>query len=117
MGVGQNIMELKQEKAELQRVADDLVLLIDYANAPIFGIDWMGKLNEWNRKATEITGFPKEGIDHSLVRACITLWALPLRGTPPPPPAPSPPRALSPSASSSVPWHCRHLQDDGWRRD
>ena len=33
MGVGQNIMELKQEKAELQRVADDLVFLIDSANA------------------------------------------------------------------------------------
>ena len=78
MGVGQDMMELEQEKAELQRVADDLVFLID----------WMGKLKEWNRKATEITGFPKEGIDHSLVRACITLWALPLRGTPPPPPDP-----------------------------
>ena len=75
MGVGQNIMELiKQEKAELQCVADDLVLLIDDANAPIFGIDWMGKLNERNRKAAEITGFPKEDIiGHSLVRDCTTL--------------------------------------------
>ena len=38
LGVGQDITELKQGKAELVRVANDLRLLIDTANAPIFGI-------------------------------------------------------------------------------
>ena len=39
VGVGQDITELKAGKAELQRVANDLTLLIETANAPIFGID------------------------------------------------------------------------------
>ena len=32
------------------------------ANAPIFGIDADGLVNEWNRKAAEITGFAKEEV-------------------------------------------------------
>jgi PAS domain S-box-containing protein len=62
VGVGQNITELKQEKVEMQRVADDLMRLIDYANAPIFGINKDGQVNEWNRKAVEITGYQKEEV-------------------------------------------------------
>ena len=46
VGVGQDITELKRGKAELQRVANDLRLLIDTANAPIFGIDADGNVNE-----------------------------------------------------------------------
>ena len=73
VGVGQDITELKQEKVEMSRVADDLMRLIDYANAPIFGIDQDGKVNEWNRKAAEITGFSKdEVIGRSLVQHFIT---------------------------------------------
>ena len=62
VGVGQDITELKAGKAELQRVANDLTLLIDTANAPIFGIDSDGKVNEWNRKMSAITGFSKEEV-------------------------------------------------------
>ena len=73
VGVGQDITELKQEKVEMQRVADDLMRLIDYANAPIFGIDEHGKVNEWNRKAAEITGFSRhEVIGRHLVEQFIT---------------------------------------------
>lgn len=46
VGVGQDITELKRGKAELQRVANDLRQLIDTANAPIFGIDAEGLVNE-----------------------------------------------------------------------
>lgn len=54
-------------------IAQDLMRLIDYANAPIFGIDHYGKVNEWNRKAAEITGFGKEEvIGRSLVQDFIT---------------------------------------------
>ena len=62
VGVGQDITELKRGKAELQRVANDLTLLIDTANAPIFGIDADGLVNEWNRKMAAITGFSKEEV-------------------------------------------------------
>ena len=68
VGVGQDITEKKQAEAELTRVADDLRALIDTANAPIFGIDTKGNVNEWNQKAAEITGRSKEEVmGHDLV--------------------------------------------------
>ena len=52
---------------------DEHLLLIDSADAPIFGIDTDGLVNEWNRKAAQITGFSKEEvIGHDLVRTFIT---------------------------------------------
>jgi PAS domain-containing protein len=41
-------------------VVSDLRALIDTANAPIFGIDQDGMVNEWNNKAAEITAFKKK---------------------------------------------------------
>ena len=73
VGVGQNITELNEDKAELSRLAQDLMRLIDYANAPIFGIDKEGKVNEWNLKAVEITGFAKaQVLGRNLVQEFIT---------------------------------------------
>jgi PAS domain S-box-containing protein len=48
-----------RKKAELkaQKAANELSLLIDSANAPIFGLDKKGMINEWNQKIAEITGF------------------------------------------------------------
>ena len=37
-------------------------LVIEHANAPIFGVDASGKVNEWNLKAVEITGYTKEEV-------------------------------------------------------
>tara|TARA_B110000046_G_C12915214_1_gene364638 strand:+ start:448 stop:618 length:171 start_codon:yes stop_codon:yes gene_type:complete len=48
-------------------VAADLKVLIETANAPIFGIDDQGLVNEWNRKAMEITGYPKEEVGNRTV--------------------------------------------------
>ena len=62
VGVGQDITLMKAAQAEQRRVADDLTLLIDTANAPIFGIDGNYLVNEWNRKAAEITGYEKEEV-------------------------------------------------------
>jgi PAS domain S-box-containing protein len=54
-------------KAALVR-SDDLTALIDTANAPIFGIDANGLINEWNQKAARITGFAKiDVMGHPLV--------------------------------------------------
>ncbi len=41
-------------------MANELRQLVDTANAPIFGIDFYGNVNEWNDKTAEITGFTKE---------------------------------------------------------
>ena len=62
VGVGQDITLMKEAQSEQRRVADDLTLLIDTANAPIFGIDGNFLVNEWNRKAAEITGYAKEEV-------------------------------------------------------
>jgi PAS domain S-box-containing protein len=40
--------------------ATELRQLVDTANAPIFGIDVNGRVNEWNEKTIEITGFSKK---------------------------------------------------------
>ena len=49
-------------RSEMERVAQDLTLLIDTANAPIFGIDAEGNVNEWNQKSAEITGFDADEV-------------------------------------------------------
>jgi PAS domain-containing protein len=61
-GVGQKITDRKNAEAEQNRLAQDLVMLIDNANAPIFGIDKEGRVNEWNRKVGRCrltTGWPR----------------------------------------------------------
>ena len=67
IGVGQNISQIKQEQKDRKAaemaatlMAQEQKQLIDTANAPIFGIDQDGLVNEWNKKAAEITGFSPE---------------------------------------------------------
>jgi PAS domain-containing protein len=62
IGVGQDITERKQVEIEKTRVAQELQTFIDTANAPIFGIDANGLVNEWNNKSAAITGFSREEV-------------------------------------------------------
>jgi PAS domain S-box-containing protein len=62
MCVGQNITERKAAEGELQRVAHDLRMLIDTANAPIFGVDAAGNVNEWNLKSASLTEYTAEEV-------------------------------------------------------
>ena len=62
---------LAQVKSE--RLAAELIQFIDTANAPIFGIDADGLINEWNQTAAKITGFEKEDVlGQDLVQGFIT---------------------------------------------
>merc|ERR1711871_1500177 len=73
VGIGQDITGRKETETKLDLVAKDLTNLIDTANAPIFGIDGNGRVNEWNRKAAEITEYTKhEVMGRNLVREFIT---------------------------------------------
>jgi len=45
VGVGQDITKIRQAMEGTARVADDLTRLIDTANAPIFGIDTLGRIS------------------------------------------------------------------------
>jgi PAS domain S-box-containing protein len=71
LGVGQDITERKQVEVEKTRVAQELQTFIDTANAPIFGIDANGLVNEWNNKSAAITGFSREEVlGKNLVQVC-----------------------------------------------
>ncbi len=73
IGVGQDITEAKIAQAESKQTADELTQLVDTANAPIFGIDSNGLVNEWNQMATKITDFDKgEVLGRDLVADFIT---------------------------------------------
>ena len=62
IGVGQDITERNISEKEKTRVAKELQSFIDTANAPIFGVDAKGLVNEWNNKAVEITRFTREEV-------------------------------------------------------
>ena len=48
-------------------------MLIDTANAPIFGIDTRGLVDVWNKMAAQITGYSTEEVmGHNLVEEFIT---------------------------------------------
>ena len=61
--------DLRQRGAQLlsaqhryEAIAKELTQFIDTANAPIFGIDANGQINEWNQPASKITGHQKENV-------------------------------------------------------
>jgi PAS domain S-box-containing protein len=60
VGVAQDVTAAVERDAAARSVARELRQLVDTANAPIFGIDVKGNVNEWNNKTAEITGFSKE---------------------------------------------------------
>jgi PAS domain S-box-containing protein len=56
------LAERKRVEEELTRVATELQQLIDTANAPIFGVDANGLVNEWNQKAVKITDYGRDEV-------------------------------------------------------
>jgi len=72
-GVIRDITEAKSAQALAIRTAEELTQFVDTANAPIFGIDSNGLVNEWNQTAEKITGFSKvEVLGKDLVAEFIT---------------------------------------------
>jgi len=57
-----NLLSFTKQNIEMERTAAELTQLIDTANAPIFGIDREGLVNEWNKTAERITGFSQEDV-------------------------------------------------------
>ena len=72
VGVAQDVTEAVHRDRAVTSMANELRQLIDSANAPIFGIDNDGNINEWNNKTAEITGYLKEeAFDQPLVKKFI----------------------------------------------
>jgi PAS domain S-box-containing protein len=57
-----NIAEMDVLRSASEAVAKELRQFIETANAPIFGIDDKGNVNEWNQSSEKITGFKKEEV-------------------------------------------------------
>jgi PAS domain S-box-containing protein len=73
LGVGQDISEIDKLRTESEAIAKELRQFIETANAPIFGIDDKGRVNEWNQTSEKITGFTKaEVLGKDLVQTYIT---------------------------------------------
>ena len=73
LGVGQDISEMDKLRTVSESVAKELRRFIETANAPIFGIDSKGLVNEWNQTSEKITGFKKEDVfGENLVQTYIT---------------------------------------------
>jgi PAS domain S-box-containing protein len=72
VGVAQDVTVAAKNDRAVAAMARELRQLVDTANAPIFGIDVDGNVNEWNDKTAEITGFSKEeAMDSPLVSTFI----------------------------------------------
>mmetsp|Transcript_3569 Transcript_3569/g.5524 ORF Transcript_3569/g.5524 Transcript_3569/m.5524 type:complete len:1042 (-) Transcript_3569:850-3975(-) len=72
VGVAQDITEAVDRDRAVASIANELRHLIETANAPIFGVDCDGAVNEWNKKTAEITGYTKEeAFDEALVKTFI----------------------------------------------
>lgn len=70
--VGQDVSKLSRERTEAKRAAEDLFGLFQTVNAPIIGIDQMGLINRWNRKAELLTGYSEaEAIGKDMVRTFV----------------------------------------------
>ena len=73
LGVGQDITEIDTLRTASELIAKELRQFIETANAPIFGIDAEGRVNEWNQTSEKITGFKKEEVlGKDLVQGYIT---------------------------------------------
>jgi PAS domain S-box-containing protein len=64
---------LTKNRIETESIAKELRQFIETANAPIFGIDNKGRVNEWNQTSANITGFKKDDVlGKNLVETYIT---------------------------------------------
>ena len=61
VGVAQDTMESSKNNCAVAAMAHELRQQRDTANAPIFGIDVNGNINEWNNMIAEITLFETIG--------------------------------------------------------
>jgi PAS domain S-box-containing protein len=74
VGVAQDVTEAAKHDRAVAAMARELRQLVDTANAPIFGIDILGNVNEWNDKTAEITGFSK---DEALNKPLVSTFIVP----------------------------------------
>ena len=71
--ISTDISEMVENRFKASSIAKELRQFIETANAPIFGIDQKGDINEWNKTSEKITGFKKEEVlGKNLIQTYIT---------------------------------------------
>ncbi len=60
--ISTNVTRFKIHRAEIARIGREMIQVIETANAPIFGVDSQGRVNEWNNAAVALTGFKKSDV-------------------------------------------------------
>jgi PAS domain S-box-containing protein len=71
IGSMQDITSQKEFERNITAIARELSELIQHANAPIFGADRNGYINEWNRVTEELTGYSKNEMLGKSIGLCI----------------------------------------------
>ncbi|MDM8565652.1 circadian clock protein KaiC [Candidatus Halobeggiatoa sp. HSG11] len=73
IGVGQDITAIDEYRERQERTAMEWVQFVNNANAPVFGVDTDGNINEWNKKTETLTGYTKDEVEgKNLVEEFIT---------------------------------------------
>ena len=68
----QDVTEATERNRAVESVARELRQLMHTANTPIFGVDASGRINEWNNKTAEVTGYSgAEALGQHLVESFI----------------------------------------------
>lgn len=62
IAIGQDITDLLKSKMKAEQISSELIQFIQKANAPIFGIDNHGLINEWNEMAVRLSGYEKNEV-------------------------------------------------------
>ena len=71
IGSMQDITGQKEFERSITAIARELSELIQHANAPIFGADRNGYINEWNRVTEDLTGYSKNDMLGKNIGRCI----------------------------------------------
>ena len=80
VGVAQDVTESSKNDRAVAAMGHELRQLVDTANAPIFGIDVNGNVNERNNKTVDITGFTLEdALNRGLYLCCTSLASISTR--------------------------------------
>ena len=71
VGVAQDVTEAAKHDRAVAAMANELRQLVETANAPIFGIDVEGNLNEWNNKIAGLCMHLVSFLLNSIIYTCV----------------------------------------------
>lgn len=71
ISVHSDITRIKEYETSVSAIARELASLIENANVPIFGINALGRITEWNKVASDVFGYEKHHAIGSMLKTRI----------------------------------------------